>query len=510
VIDQKLVNPGKVGSRNVYSWGTALSREIPRMCRKKGGGRLTKYAIFFMEMPQPSRRIVRTQRERQPRRASAGAARPAKAPQLERLIDAMIELAGQQGYQSLSIAQISSRAGVSSGSFYEHFADKEECLQAAYRTVAERTLARMQGPLRSGDDWSQAARGAFGELLASLQEDPEGARVMFVEALGGGERMHDELARVLGGIEQSGEALLDSVPAPAMTLDIPARALMGAVRTVVSRHLRTFSEDRLGELTEDLLVWMGSYSVPAADGRWSTSPASMLALGAPVAEQSRDVLPAEVERLPRGRHGLPASVVARSQRTRIVYATGWVTMEHGYANATVADIVSAAGVAKEAFYRHFRDKEEAFLEALQYGTHFMLDTLNESYFSAEKWPERIWRSLTTLLDMIAANPTLAHLRLVASYTAGGAAIRRAEDFTRFFTMFLEEGYSQRPESRAIPRLASQAISGAIFEIVQREVTAGRGAQLPERLPQLAYVSIAPFLGPRAAIERIGEMAAAVA
>jgi AcrR family transcriptional regulator len=442
-------------------------------------------------MPQPTRI----------RRGPGGPGRRSKAPQLERLIDAMVELSGKQGYQSVSIAQVSTRAGVSSATFYERFADKEECLLAAYRSVSERTVARMQEPLANAEDWAEAARGAFGELLASLQDDPEGARVMFVEALAGGERVHAELREATSALEQTGEALLDGVPASETTLDVPARALMGAVRGVVSRHLRTYTEDRLGEITDDLLAWIGSYAVPAAEGRWSTSDAALLELPEPPPPQ-QDQLPPELDRLPRGRHGLPASVVARSQRTRIVFATGFLTMEKGYANATVADIVAAAGVAKEAFYRHFHDKDEAFREAQSYGTHFVLDTLVSAYFAAEEWPARVWGALGTLLELVAANPTLAHLRFVASYTAGADAIRRAEDVTRFFTFFLEEGYSQRDEARELPSLCSQAIASAVFEIVQREIAHGRLAELPRRRPQLAYIALAPFLGPAGAVAAI--------
>jgi AcrR family transcriptional regulator len=459
-------------------------------------------------MPQPSGKTARSQRERAPLRGVGATARAPKASQLERLIEALVELAGQQGYQAVSISQISSRAGVSSATFYEYFADKEACMLAAYRTVCERTLRRVEEPLAAGGDWSQAARGAFGELLASLQEDPDGARVMFVEALTGGQRVYHELSAVLDSLQQTGETLLGGVAPPATTLDLPAMALIGAVRAVVTRHLRTFSEDRLADVTDDLLTWMGAYGVPAAQGRWSVGPEALLGGPTPTTDlRPQDGTPPELDRLPRGRHGLPASVVARSQRTRVVVATGWVAMEKGYANMTVADIVAVAGVGKDAFYRHFRDKEEAFLEALQYGTHFVLDLLVQAHFSVERWPERVWRTLRALLELIAANPMLAHLRLVASYTAGSAAIRRTEDFTRFFTMFIEEGYSQRKQARELPRLCSQAISGAIFELIQREVADGRGADLPRRLPQLTYIALAPFLGPSEAIAAVTEMSA---
>jgi AcrR family transcriptional regulator len=426
-----------------------------------------------------------------------------RASQRERLIDAIVELAGQQGCQNLSIAQISAHAGVSSATFYEQFADREECLLAAYEEASERTLQRMASSLGQ-DEWASAVRPAFTELLSSVQADPDAGRVMFVEALAGGPRVRAAVREVLAGMEQSAEALLDNAPADGVTLDIPGRALIGGVRHVVARHLRTHSEDRLPRLAEDVLASMACYAVPTLDGRWSTSEGALLPALPPAAPAAGG----EIERLPRGRHGLPPGAVLRSQRARIVQATAAVTMEKGYANTTVAEIVSAAGVAKEAFYRHFGDKEEAFLAAQEAPGQQILDALVRSYFSAEEWAERVWRALRTLLAAVAANPVMSHLRLVECYSAGALAAQRGEEVTRSFTIFLEEGFHQRPEAAALPRLVPQAIAGGIFEVVQQEVAAGRTAELPRLLPQLTYIAIAPFLSPRDAIAVLREKIAA--
>jgi AcrR family transcriptional regulator len=183
-------------------------------------------------------------------------------------------------------------------------------------------------------------------------------------------------------------------------------------------------------------------------------------------------------------------------------------MAKGYASTTVADIVASAGVAKEAFYKHFRDKEQAFLEAQEHPTRQILDAVVFAYFSAEEWHERIWRALRTLVDLIAANPVMSHLRLVECYTAGPAAIRRAEEIVHSFTIFLEEGYRTSRDAEGLPRLFSQTISGAIFELIQHEAVAGRTEEIPARLPQIAYIAMAPFLGPAKTIELLREKIAA--
>jgi AcrR family transcriptional regulator len=455
-------------------------------------------------MPQPARQPAPTSRQRPSKSGANVAGTTPKRTQRERLVDAMIELSAKSGYQSVSITQVSSRARVSSATFYEQFESKEDCLLAAHRTVAERVFEQMQPVALDGDSWPDAARAALGGFLEALRSDPQGGRVLFIEALAGGPLIREECKRVLAELEHRSQDFLDSTPKDGNTLDIPVTALVGAVRSIVSRRLRTDAEDQLPSLAGNMIAWLESYAVPAAAGRWSTSRHALL----PVAPEHAPAPGARApERLPRGRHGLPAGVVARSQRTRIIYATAEVTMAKGYANTTVADIVAQAGVARDVFYEHFADKQHAFLEAQQHPTQHILDTCASSYFAAKDWPERVWSGLGTLIEIIASNPAISHLRLVECYAAGPAAIRRAEEITRSFAIFLEEGYGYRPQARELPRLCSEAITGAIFEVIQGHIARGEDAALLRQLPQLTYVVIAPFTGPKEAIRLVSQLSA---
>ncbi len=418
-------------------------------------------------------------------------------------MDAMIQLAAQAGYQGVSIVQLASRAGVSTATFYEQFEDKEDCLLSAYRTVAERVFGKMR-PVVGDGDWSDAARLALEPLLDELQSDPDAGRLLFVEGLAGGQRVREEVRRVLGEFERHVQEFLDSPPKEGNTLDIPATAVMGALRAIVSSHLRTHSEDRLPLLVEDALAWVKSYAIPAGQAHWSNGPRALLAT-APA--QERGARPRARTRLPRGRHHLPAGVVARSQRERLLHGTAEVMMAKGYANATVADIVAQAGVSRDVFYEYFTSKQHAFLEAQQYPTQFILDAVATAYFRADDWPERMWNCLRTLLGLIVSDPAVAHLRLVECYAAGPTAIRRAEEITRSFTFFLEEGYRYRPQAPELPRLYSEAIVGAVFEVLQRHVAHGEAARLPQHLPKIVYIAIAPFTGPEDAIRLLEQFSA---
>jgi AcrR family transcriptional regulator len=62
----------------------------------------------------------------------------ARLSQRERLISGMVAAAARHGYAKASVARVIAQAGVSRATFYEQFADREECFLAAYRDVAAR------------------------------------------------------------------------------------------------------------------------------------------------------------------------------------------------------------------------------------------------------------------------------------------------------------------------------------------------------------------------------------
>lgn len=427
--------------------------------------------------------------------------------QRERLIDASIELCAGSGYQNVSVAQISSRAGVSSATFYEIFSDKEDCVLFAYRTATERLLARMEpvdpAAVETVEEWRAAAQAALRRLLGAACQHTDEARLVFVESLAGGPRVREQRRAIMSVFEARARAFLTSTPPAAGRPDLPPVALVGAIRSIVSRHLRMSAEDQLPGLAEELVQWVESYSTRAGRTPWSTGPRARLRGAEPAAPP----VASRPKRLPRGRHRLPPSVVARSHRTRIIHATANVTYEKGYADATIADIVAAAGVSRQVFYEHFADKQNAFLEAQAYPAQHIFDTCAAAYFAPAAWPERVWSGLQALLSLVVIHPALSHLRLVECYAAGPAAIRRAEDVTRSFTIFFEEGYAQRRDSGELSRLSSQAIAGAVFEIIQRHAARGETELLPLLLPQLSYIALAPFLGAEQAIETIERLAA---
>lgn len=434
-----------------------------------------------------------------------------KPGQRERLLAAMILLAGSEGYAQVSVAGLTSRAGVSRQTFYELFADKDECFRGAYLLAARRVLKPLRRVLERSD-WWEVPREAVQAIAQQIDEDPETSWFFFVESLAAGACIEVERSRTLSAFESHTEAFLDGAPAGGLTLDIPPRALLGAIRIATIRHVAALhlyidAPPRMPELGDELVAWMRSYSIPAGRPRWSIGSAALLpARSTAHARQARSPVLRRPEQLPRGRHRLPRAVVARNQRERILYATAEVTHAKGFVAATVGDIVLAAGIGRDVFYEHFTDKRHAFLATQQRAAQETFKACAHAFFTYPTWPQRIYGCLRMLTLVMARNPAPAHLCVVEPYAAGTQAIELARQTAALYTVFLEEGYRQRPQAAELPCLCSSAIVDAVFEIIRGHIAAGQTSELPRSAPLLAYIAIAPFAGGQAAAELVEELA----
>ena len=180
--------------------------------------------------------------------------------------------------------------------------------------------------------------------MVTIQREPDAARIIFIEGLSGAPRLRDASVQLLNRMESGTEAAIDSVTTGEEPIDLPAIAVVGAIRNIVSRRLRDHGEDRLLRLVDPLADWITSYRLPSGTSRWTseTHPPTAVQIAAAVDSSRYEPF----SRLPRGRHGLTPGQVIRSQRTRIIAATAQVTMDKGYASTTVADIVASAALRR--------------------------------------------------------------------------------------------------------------------------------------------------------------------
>jgi AcrR family transcriptional regulator len=193
-------------------------------------------------------------------------------------------------------------------------------------------------------------------------------------------------------------------------------------------------------------------------------------------------------RLPRGRHALAPAEVERDQRERLLAAVPGVVAERGYEATSVADIVKAAAVSRNAFYKSFKDKQDCFATAHEAGHERVFETLALPCEEGGTVEERIERSLGAALDALAEDPAVARLLFVEAPSAGEEiALRYHEWLGRYGTLLRAAGSCLPPGSSPPPEVEG-VIVGGIASRVASEVLQGRGDQLSDlKAPLVEYV-----------------------
>jgi AcrR family transcriptional regulator len=430
---------------------------------------------------------------------ASGSARPRAAVQDQRtrLLEGMVHVASRRGYGAASVTRVIERAGVSRATFYEHFANREECFLAAYREIASATRRRVRKAARKSAVVERPG-AVLRSLLDGVAEDPATARLVLLEALGAGTRVRAEHERLIADTEAAISRYL-----AAGELHLPAAALLGGVAGILSMRILVGEGPAVSALFPDLLAWVRSYSLPDAvlysDRDWR-------ALGRGTLGPAQRLRVEETALLPRGHAAIEPAQAAEQRRRRILAATARLCRERGYRATSVQDIVAAARVTRGVFYAQYRGKEDAFLAVQTLTMQESLAAAAAEFFLPADWPERVWRAGEAMLSYIAHNPDLAHLQIIEAYAAGEAAIRRVDDNRMACVLFLEEGYGNLGAA-APPRLFSEAIAGAIFGLMQRQVAAGRTREMLEILPAAVYVAVAPFIGAEPALRFVQAQAA---
>jgi AcrR family transcriptional regulator len=102
-------------------------------------------------------------------------------PQRAKLLDAMVRVVAEKGYEAATVADAVKLARVSRGTFYELFESKEACLAAAYRLGQEVLADRVSEAVRGAEDWRQELRLGLRAYLQTFDEEPLFARVYLLE-----------------------------------------------------------------------------------------------------------------------------------------------------------------------------------------------------------------------------------------------------------------------------------------------------------------------------------------
>ncbi|HKG38355.1 MAG TPA: TetR/AcrR family transcriptional regulator [Conexibacter sp.] len=173
--------------------------------------------------------------------------------QRERMLLAVAEAVAEQGFVTTTVADIIARARLSRRTFYEHFADKEECFLAAYDTVVEQLLAAVGQAYEQAEGWPQKVHDGLETFVAYLAAEPAFARMCIVEVVAAGPEARgrrDAAMRVFVDFLEPGRAEAPrGIVVPALAADI----VVGGIYEIIYSRLQRNAADELVEMLPELL-----------------------------------------------------------------------------------------------------------------------------------------------------------------------------------------------------------------------------------------------------------------
>ena len=179
--------------------------------------------------------------------------------QRRRLFDAASAIVAREGYAGATAEAIAREAGMSKATFYEHFANKEECVLALLDEGATELMVQLghaadRGPFAS---YEERVRRNVRAFLQTLAAHPDSARTLLVEIAGIGRaaaaRREAVLEAFADGLLRDNARHAPAAGAPVFATRDDAYAVVGGTVELVARRLRAGRGAELADL-ESVIV----------------------------------------------------------------------------------------------------------------------------------------------------------------------------------------------------------------------------------------------------------------
>jgi AcrR family transcriptional regulator len=221
-------------------------------------------------------------------------------------------------------------------------------------------------------------------------------------------------------------------------------------------------------------------------------------------------LPGKESRQPPGTEPVSRDNAAADQRRRILEAVADLLAEHGYQATTLEMIVRRAKVGYATFYKHFADRDEAFLALLDAATERTADRIEAAYKREEgPWPDRVGAALGALFEDVAAHPNAARACLVEALTAGPDASARHEAALKRMAALLRPGRELNPRQAKLPQNLEETLAGGVVWVLSQRLIGGEAEKLRGLLPETLEFLLRPYVGEDEAAKEAGEFAEAI-
>ncbi|SRR6266516_1882573 len=197
-------------------------------------------------------------------------------PARQRLLEAVLEVSGEMGYEQVAVRHVIERAKASRATFYKHFEDREDCFAQAHRDASEWLYRRLTGAAKRQPSWREGLRAGMAELLEFCANQPAIAKALFVEVHAAGERALAQRGELMERLSRALDSARREIRSRQAPPPVTATFIVGAIDTLVCAKLMDDDAASAPEMLPGLLhfVVMQYFGEAAA---WEEMTAAPLA-----------------------------------------------------------------------------------------------------------------------------------------------------------------------------------------------------------------------------------------
>jgi AcrR family transcriptional regulator len=394
--------------------------------------------------------------------------------QRARLYAAMVECVSRRGFQRTTVSELTGLAGVSTRTFYEQFRSKEHCLGATHNAVVAEARAAALACAARSCGWANQLHAATSHIFTQAAREPAKARLVLVDSL---EITPEALGRVTASnvaVEGPIAAARGAAGTRGSTLGLAPYAIVGGLRHIAFTRVRAGRTSELGLLAEEAIDWVECYRAPAHE-------LSALRLH-------------RVPEVPQA-----ATPLTEDPRDRCMHALVELTAAGQFRAITDREIAAFARLPTQALHREFPTKLACLEAVLSDFAERARGAVVAAAPHGSCWPAHVHDAIGVYLRHLASHEELTTIAFKHLFQAGAGVASQVDVLPRSLIAHLSQ---QGPLPAVAPRVAQDALSGAILATIARVVLAGQTRMLPAIADRLSFLVLAPYVGADVALEFI--------
>jgi AcrR family transcriptional regulator len=188
--------------------------------------------------------------------------------------------------------------------------------------------------------------------------------------------------------------------------------------------------------------------------------------------------------------------VISSKQQRILAGMLEAVGAEGYALASVRSVLGRTGLYRQAFYDHFADKQDCYLQAYDHGVEQIETRVRAAAEGASSWRVGLRAGLGAMLDSLEAEPDVGRALLVEVHAAGPEALAKRDAAVRQFGAYLDQ--ARNDGAGAAPAIAAEAVAAGIHSVLHARLAAREDDGFSRLLPEFMYIAVLPYFGAEAA------------